>query len=529
MTIRPKARPRPGRFLTPLLALLLALALLAVAVRLFAHEVPSRVTVLAYLVPEGRTLHVVVRAPLEAMRDVELPLRAGPGEALDVARAAVEAAPGDAAAVVLGERSALARFAGHEVHQPTLVENLLVQLKVVDGQRVGVAVTNRTDPAALATLAQRAAEACGSAPPDPSFPGLAAPAALPEVGGYDEATAALAPEDQARLAAAAIGASPLGVYGYVTSGVTDVAVATTTGVAAEQTLTDATVLVLAADETRSGYATASSWRAGDLDAAAVAREAAAKAERTADARELEPGRYRAVLEPYAVAELLQYFAFHAFNGQALLEERSYVAGRIGSAIADTAVSIADDALDAGGFPKAFDAEGTPKQRVPLIERGVARGVVWDRAAAARAADGVESTGHALPPSLEAWGPFPIALAMDGGDAGSADELAELVGDGIYVTRLHYLGVVSPREGTLTGMTRDGTFRIRDGRIAEPLVNLRFTIAVPDLLAEVPALTRETRLVNQSDFYDERYPFGARVPALATTSFNVTGAGSRPGL
>jgi hypothetical protein len=79
------------------------------------------------------------------------------------------------------------------------------------------------------------------------------------------------------------------------------------------------------------------------------------------------------------------------------------------------------------------------------------------------------------------------------------------------------------------MTRDGTFRVRGGRIAEPLVNLRFTVAVPDLLAEVPGLTDEPRLVNQSQFYDERYPQGVLCPALATASFNVTGTGSGPGL
>ena len=87
----------------------------------------------------------------------------------------------------------------------------------------------------------------------------------------------------------------------------------------------------------------------------------------------------------------------------------------------------------------------------------------------------------------------------------------------------------PREGVLTGMTRDGTFRIRDGRIAEPLVNLRFTVAMPELLADVPGLTRQTMLVCQSDFYDDRYAIAARAPALATASFNVTGTGSSPGL
>jgi hypothetical protein len=79
------------------------------------------------------------------------------------------------------------------------------------------------------------------------------------------------------------------------------------------------------------------------------------------------------------------------------------------------------------------------------------------------------------------------------------------------------------------MTRDGTFRIRDGRIAEPLVNLRFTVAVPDVLADVPGLTRARKLTNQSAFYDERFAYGALVPALATARFDITGVGGPPGI
>jgi predicted Zn-dependent protease len=125
--------------------------------------------------------------------------------------------------------------------------------------------------------------------------------------------------------------------------------------------------------------------------------------------------------------------------------------------------------------------------------------------------------------------MPYALSLAPGDAESLDELAERVGDGIYVTRVHYVNTVAPREGVLTGMTRDGTFRIRDGKVAEPLVNHRFTLSMPELLRDVLGLTRETRLVNQSDFYDERYPYAALVPGLATGSFTLTGPGSGPGL
>ena len=163
-----------------------------------------------------------------------------------------------------------------------------------------------------------------------------------------------------------------------------------------------------------------------------------------------PGVYRAVLEPYAFADLLDYFSHDSFGALGLLDKRSYFTDRLGEKVFDEKISIADDALDPRGLPKAFDFEGTPKRRVQLVEAGVARSVVWDRATAAQAGNGAESTGHAPPAELRDWGPLPSALSVLPGDAESVEELAELVGDGLYITRLHYLGVVHPREGIITG-------------------------------------------------------------------------------
>ncbi len=450
--------------------------------------------------------------------------------ALDVARAALEAAGGDAEAVAHSERSGLARFAGSEVHQPTLIENVVVTLRVVQGDRAGVATTNKVDAEGLAELAVRATAAAASAPPDDSFPGLAPATEPPTVDGYDEATAALGPDDQARLAAAAIDAAgDTPVYGFFTSAVSELAVASSTGLSVEQRMTDATTLVVAAAEGCSGYAEQTSWRADELDPAAVAREATEKAARTKGAAELEPGVYRAVLEPYALADLLEYFSHDSLGALGLLEKRSYLSGRIGQRVVDERITIVDDPLDPKGLPKAFDFEGTPKRRVLLVEHGVARGVVWDRTTAARSDNGASTTGHAGPLESRDWGPLPYSLSVAPGEAESVDELAELVGEGIYITRLHYLGVVDPREGIVTGMTRDGTFRISNGRIGEPLVNLRFTVAVPDLLAEVFGLTRKASLVNSQNFYGERYPYGVLAPAVAAARFPITGVGSKPGI
>jgi PmbA protein len=449
---------------------------------------------------------------------------------LELAERALLAAEGDEAlALVHSERSGMARFAGSAVHQPTLIENDVVELQIVRDGRLGIASVNRSDDEGLRVLAERAAEAADSAPADPDFPGLAPPAQPPPVEGYDEETAALTAEEQARLAAAAINASELDLYGFFTSGVTEMALMSSTGLAVSQPMTDVAVLALAAVDGASGYAEQTGWRLADVDPAEAATEAVEKAKLTRGAVELEPGSYPAVLEPPAFAELLAYFAYDAFGALGLVEERSYAFDKLGQRVFDERFSLADDALDPRGLPKAFDFEGTPKQRVELVEDGVLGGVVWDRVTAKRAGNGHESTGHAPPSSLRNWGPLAFALSVAGGEAESAEQLAETLGDGIYVTRLHYLSIVDPREGIVTGMTRDGTFRIRGGKIADPLVNLRFTVAVPEVLAELPGLTREPVLLNHNAYYDDRYATGLLSPAVATARFDVTGVGSGPGV
>ena len=450
--------------------------------------------------------------------------------ALELADRAWRLAEADEAeALVQRERSGLARFAGSDVHQPTLIENESVLVRVVRDSRVGSASTNRTDEDGLREVARRAAIAADSAPRDPAFPGLAPPAEPTAVAGFDPETAALSPEEQARLAWTTIAAAKsIELFGYFTSGESEVAVASSKGLAVSQAMTDATVLALAAADEESGYAAASSWRVGDLEPEAVAREAVDKARRTRGAVELEPGRYRAVLEPYAFSELLLHFSISSLGALAFLEERSYLSGRIGETVFHPSFTLVDDGLDERGFPKAFDFEGVPKRPVTIVEAGVARDVVWDRRTAARARDGRRSTGHALAGPAQGFGPFPFNLAVRGGDA-SLDELVERVGDGIYVTRLHYLSVVDPREGVITGMTRDGTFRIEEGRITKPLANLRFTTSFPDLARRLLGLTRDVSLVSESAYYEERYPFGLLVPGIASESFNVVGVGGGPGL
>ena len=278
------------------------------------------------------------------------------------------------------------------MHQPTLIDNASVQLRLVRDGRAGVATTNRTDDEGLAELARRATEVVGEREPGPGAPAARPARRVPgRCDGYDEETAALGADDQARLAAAAIAASgDYGLYGYFTSGVVELAIASTHRPAR-----------IAADDRRElarpgrgrrrirlrdPHLVASRRRGSGRGCRGGGREGRADAQRAGGAA---PRQYRAVLEPYAIAELLYYFAFDTFNGLALLEERSYFAGRIGERAFDPKVTLADDALDPGNLPTQFDFEGTPKQRVTLVEEGVIRDAVWDRATAARAGRGVD--------------------------------------------------------------------------------------------------------------------------------------------
>jgi predicted Zn-dependent protease len=174
------------------------------------------------------------------------------------------------------------------------------------------------------------------------------------------------------------------------------------------------------------------------------------------------------------------------------------------------------------LPRAFDAEGTPKAPIPLIQDGVAHRVVHDVRSATRAGGDTRSTGHALAPGGAPIGPLPTHLVLAGGGAADEAELIAPIERGIYVTRLWYLNVINPKQTQLTGTTRDGTFLIEDGRISHPLRDVRFTDSVLRILEATEALTARQRLVTEAEFYGRRFASGVVCPALRAQGFRITG-------
>jgi predicted Zn-dependent protease len=219
-----------------------------------------------------------------------------------------------------------------------------------------------------------------------------------------------------------------------------------------------------------------------------------------------------ILEPAAVSTIMQFLGYIGFGGKAFLEGRSFMTGRIGERLADDLVTIVDDpvAEDSLGLP--FDFEGVPARRVALIDRGIARSVVWDRATAAKAADAA-STGHALPPP-NPYGPLPLNLRMEPGTT-TVDDMVASTDRGLLVTRFHYSNVVNEKETVLTGMTRDGTFLIEEGRVVGGVRNLRYTQNALEALSNVEAVGDRTEISTELFFG------GARAPAIKVRDFKFS--------
>jgi predicted Zn-dependent protease len=426
--------------------------------------------------------------------------------------------PVEGEALYMGRDAALTRFAGSRIHQNVSEHDATLRVRAVDGGRSGVASTNRLDAEGIAEVVGRAVDICRRAAPNPR------PSPLPpaEAGGvasdvgHVAATADADPDRRAEGARAVIAAGDgagLDASGAFSTEAVMMAVANTNGLRSSHAFTQAKLLtVMTGADRASGYAQATSADVGEIDAAAVGAEAADKAVRSEGATDVEPGAYDVVLEEYAVQTTLEYLSFNAFSALAVEEGRSFM--ELGRQVMGDNVSIWDDGTDDAGLPSAIDFEGVAKRRVELVTDGVATGLVHDSATAARA--GVVSTGHGLP-APNTFGPLTWNLFMAPGSS-SKEAMLSSVERGIWVTRFHYVNIVHPRRGVLTGMTKDGTFLIEDGRISRPVRNLRFTEAIPEAFGRIAAISSQTRLLAA-----EYSGINARVPALCIRGFSFTGA------
>jgi PmbA protein len=420
----------------------------------------------------------------------------------------------EAEALVMAEDAALTRFANSQIHQNVAETNALINLRFVIGKRVGVASSGRTDEEGLRSLVAHAAAIAGVVEELPDWGGLPAPTTVEEVAAaYAPTTAGASPElraDGVRQVIAAADEAGVTAYGSFSTGTETTAIANSKGIRVGGTRTVAQLLTVSMGPGGgTGYAEQAGVDVSVIDPAAIGREAADKARATADAVAVEAGDYPVVLEEYAVVDLLDMLGYLGFSALAVQEERSFV--EIGKRVGSDLVSVVDDGRDPAGLPMAFDYEGVGKQRVPLLDAGICRGVVYDAQTAAR--DGVTSTGHGLP-APNSYGPFPLNQVMAAGTS-TRDELISGLDRGLLVTRFHYTNPVHPKLAIVTGMTRDGTFLVEGGRIVGPVRNLRFTQSYLEAMAGVSAVAAERKTL-------KGFLGGVVVPAVRIDGWTFTG-------
>ncbi len=425
---------------------------------------------------------------------------------------------------IITSASATIRFSTSRVRQPHLERSTQVSLRVADGRRLATATGSDVSPSGLAALSASARALARIAPIEPKFPGFpSASGRTPPPIAFSKSTADFSPEGATRIAEeildAALSEAPgARVAGVVHVGAETLRVANSAGLdrSTRRSMAFASVLVERPEQDPpvSGWSEGAHWDASRLSAAAIGREAAQRMARSAPAA-VSPGRYAVVFRGPAVADLLMFLAHLGFAANGEVEGWSCLAHRRGKRVAPETVTIVDDARSRETLPRAIDYEGTWTRPTPLVTKGVAGPVVTDLLTSGRLRRPL--TGHALPPEAP-WGdfgPIPMNLHLAPGDA-SEEELIRETRRGLLVTRFHYVRVVDPGRGVITGMTRDGTYEIEHGEVARPARNLRFTESVLTALESVRLVGKVRRIYSEGGDC-------VTAPPLAVGSFRFTSA------
>jgi predicted Zn-dependent protease len=462
--------------------------------------------------------HCRTGAAVTAERDVA-------EKALDLALAAVPGA--DVEVTADRTRLALTRFANSVIHQNVAEDTTSVRVRIHLDGRTAAGSTTLTDETGLAALVGRTADAVRVAPLDPGWPGLAPPSAAAETATVDAATVDASPDVRASMVRAFVDAAGgLEAAGFCRTSHWRGAFMNSAGHELTGESAEASLDGIARGAGVDGVARIASNRVADLDGAVLGARAAAKVRAGADPIELPPGHYEVVLEPAAVADLLQNLAVWCFAGKAVNERRSFA--EVGATQFDPAVNLVDDPLSAGD---GYDGEGTPHRRLPLVEAGTTVAVCHDRRTSVEA--GTTSTGNAT--GFTAWGALPLHLQLlpppgeatvteiDGpvADSAAADLVAG-VARGVLVSDFWYTRVLDPKALAITGLTRNGVWLIENGEVTRPLRNFRFTQSYAQALAPDAVRGVGGVAVSLPDSW-----VGARwtAPALHLASWNFTGGAS----
>lgn len=387
-----------------------------------------------------------------------------------------------------GSKTGNIRYARNTVSTSGESTNLSLAVTAVFGKKSGTATINEFDDQSLEKTVRRAEEIARLAPENPEYVPMLGPQNYTDVKEtYADSTAAIDPEYRAKAALDSIEICKkrnLTSAGYLEDSAGFVAMGNSKGLFAynRSTSVDFSITVRTEDGMGSGYAVQDYNDVSKLNAAASTEIAAQKALASKGAVALEPGKYTVILEPEAASNLIQNM-MRSLDARNADEGRSFLSRkgggiRLGEKLFDERVTIISDPVHPEIPKSGFVMDGRPREKTTWIEKGVVKNLAYSRFWAQK--QGVKD----LPP--------PSGFIMEGGNESLAD-LIKGTKKGILVTRFWYIRAVDPQTLLYTGLTRDGTFYIEDGKIKHPIKNFRFNESPVIMLNNVEAMGKPVRV------------------------------------
>jgi PmbA protein len=432
-------------------------------------------------------------------------------------------------AIFYGGNSALTRFANNTIHQNVAEENYGVSVRTVFGGRTARASTNKLDDEGLQRVVRSSESLAKVQHPDPDLLPMASPGenprAIPVIPTrYFEQTAAITPEQRAEAVGKMVSIAQqhkLTAAGIFSTSELIEGIFNSRGVAEwhTQTSSEISITMLAADS--SGWQKANSPNVHQLDPVMLAQIAAEKAVMSAAPQEIPAGKYTVILEPAAVLDMVG-FMFYDFGGLAVLDQRSFLNNRVGTRLFGENIDIWDDVDHPLQSGSPFDGEGVRRQRVQLVEGGVVKRLVYARATAEKMkkseykdrVGAIEPTGHGFPiPNEMGEAPLNIVFGVPK-EPKTLEQMIASTERGVLVTRFWYIREVDPYEKILTGMTRDGTFYVEQGKVRHGVRNFRLNESLIHMLSSVEEMGMPVRSSGEE-------AFDMVAPPMKVGDFNFT--------
>jgi predicted Zn-dependent protease len=409
-----------------------------------------------------------------------------------------------------GNRTGNIRYARNAVSTAGLIEDTQLAVAVAYGKKQGVAVINEFDDKSLERVVRRAEDLARLAPDNPEFVSTPEKQAYKASNTFSKSTADIDPEFRAQVAAYSIENSrknKLVAAGFFTDSTSFETVANSKGIFGhqEETGLNFTCTVRTEDGRGSGWVRRDAGDANKFDAREASDVAIEKALRSVEAKALEPGRYTVILEPAATSDLLAYM-FQGFDARQADEGRSFLAkkgggNRLGEKLFDEQVNIWADPWDKDIPVMPWDSNSQlARERMDVIKNGKVAALDYSRFWAKK--QGKRAVG--------APGNFIMA-----GTNKSTQELIANTKKGVLVTRTWYIRMVDPQSVLLTGLTRDGTFYIENGKIKHPIKNFRFNESPVTMLNNIEEIGKPEILGG------DEAPFKLLIPAMKVRDFNFT--------